>query len=140
MRGDFVGDVAGGAPKPGELAVVADGPRRYPTETVLPIVVAVGAAQIGQLLRVGVCLGIEPRRQRCGIAGQQLVERLPEPRFDLVTRDADEALRQVGQTLLPIGFPDPVGSGLGHCAKSLFAGFQRLVALLQAQQAEVDCP
>ncbi|MNM92144.1 hypothetical protein D3C81_1044660 [compost metagenome] len=45
---------------------------------------------------------------------------------------------KIGQALLPVGFPDPVGSRFGHCAKTLLAGFQGLVTLLQAFQAEVD--
>ncbi|MNM92376.1 hypothetical protein D3C81_1047080 [compost metagenome] len=140
MSIDFVGDVAGGAAKADGLAVVPDGAGRNPAVAVLAILVAVGAAQVGQLLRVGRGQGIQPRRERCGIAGQQLIERVAEPVVHRVAGDIDEALRKVGQALLPIGFPDPVGGRLGHRAKTLLAGLQGLVALLQMGEREVDRP
>ncbi|PAV69283.1 hypothetical protein WR25_25865 [Diploscapter pachys] len=76
MGGNLVGDVAGGAAKPGELAFIDDRARRHTAVTVLPGGVIVVATQVGQLLRVAVGLVVEPGQQGRGVAGQQLVERL----------------------------------------------------------------
>ncbi len=41
---------------------------------------------------------------------------------------------------MPVSFPDPVGCRLGHCAKTLFASLQGLVALLQVRKRQADRP
>ena len=89
---DFVGDVTGGATKTDGLVVVPDGAGRNAAVAVLAILVAVGAAQVGQLLRVGRGQGIQPRRERRGIAGQQLIERVAEPVVHRVTGNVDKTL------------------------------------------------
>ncbi|WP_410961814.1 hypothetical protein, partial [Salmonella sp. SAL4359] len=76
---DFVGYIAGRSSKAKRLAVVPDGAGGNPAITVLAIRVSVGAPQVGQLLRVGGSQYVQPGRQRCGIAGQQLVERVAQP-------------------------------------------------------------
>ena len=58
---DFVGDIAGGTPKTDGLAIAPDSTGGYPAVAVLAILVAVSAAQVGQLLRVGGSQGVEPR-------------------------------------------------------------------------------
>ncbi|MNH37893.1 hypothetical protein D3C79_988560 [compost metagenome] len=100
--------------------------------------VAVGTAQIGDLLRIGVGLVIQPLDQRRGLATEQLVEWLAQPVFALKAGNRDKTLGQVAQAMMTVGFPDPVRCGLGHCAKALLAGFQRLVSSLQVAQVGVD--
>ncbi|MNJ28583.1 hypothetical protein D3C77_231240 [compost metagenome] len=136
----FIGDVTGGAAKPGELAFDHDRARRHPAKTQLTILVAIAATQIGHLPRVGIGLVVEPEGQGGGFATEQLIDRLSQPVLGAEPRHRDKTLGQVAQTMVAVGFPDPVRGGLGYCPETLFAGFQSQVAGLQALQGAVDFP
>ncbi|MNO94208.1 hypothetical protein D3C76_858240 [compost metagenome] len=134
----FIGNVAGGAAITGQFAVEHDRARRNPAKPYLATLIAIGAAQVGNLRRVGVGLVIQPLDQRRGLATEQLVERLAQPVFALKAGNRDKTLGQVAQAVMTVGFPDPVRRRFGHRTKPLLAGLQRLIAGLKATQVGVD--
>src|SRR5690606_16270955 len=87
-----------------------------------------GAVSAVQLAGTG---GLDPVLQRLFAARQQLAQRAAEPVLRWVAGDALEASRQIAQAQLLVGFPEPVGGGLGDVAEAHFAGLEGFAATLQ---------
>ncbi|MNH14071.1 hypothetical protein D3C79_736590 [compost metagenome] len=104
----------------------------------MTILVAIAATQVGHLRRVGISLVVEPEGEGGGFTTEQLIDRLAQPVIGVEASNGDEALRQITQAMVAVGFPDPVRGGFSYGSKALFAGLQRQVTGLEALQGAVD--
>lgn len=132
LRLGFLGDVAGGAAIADQLVVLMDGAGSQPAETLAAIGGTIAAAQWCDLW----CL--EPVLQRGTVADQQFQQRAAQPLAGFVSGDLPKAIGKEGQPSLRVGFPDPVGSGLGDIAKPLLAFRQRAATGGQPCIADVE--